>query len=144
MLQYNTPRKRPALMAFSFLQRLKASAISPTMVLLTPLKQHIGCCVVVPLLLKMLGGVALLQAFIRDPSVELIVLALFLPIAVYGILRLEDLWRARHAAKHAAKHDPCDHHCVPAPLSFRRRYAMNVTIAFVMAFALHVIFHQHG
>lgn len=117
--------------------------LSPTALLLTPLKQHFGCCVAVPLLLKLLGGVALVQAFIRDPRIELVVLALFLPFAVWLILKGEDYWRDRHARKHAAAHDPCDHHCVPDKAAFRKRYALNLAIAFAMAVFLHLIFHHH-
>lgn len=122
--------------------------VSPTALILTPVKQHIGCCVVVPMLLKLLGGVALVQAFIRDPHIELLVLAIALPPAVYVILRLEDAWRARHTRRHTAAHDPCDDHCAAhitdgkrAP--FARRYAVNLLIAAAMALTLHLGFHHH-
>lgn len=118
--------------------------LSPTTLILTPFKQHLGCCVVVPLLLKFLGGVALVQAFIRDPAVELIILGLILPVAVWLILKGEDTWRARHSKKHDAAHDPCDHHCMPAKSDFWKRYALNLSIAFAVAIALHLLFHHHA
>lgn len=118
--------------------------ISPTNLVLAPIKQHFGCCVVVPLLLKLLGGVALVQAFIHDPAVELVVLGIMLPIAVYVILRGEDAWRARHAKRHVAQHDPCDHDCAHTPASFKKRYAVNLFIAAAIALTLHLLFHHHG
>lgn len=129
----------------SHLHQIKwPKTLSPTALVLTPLKQHLGCCVVVPALLKLLGGVALVQAFIRDPRIELLVLALALPPAVYAILKAEDAWRAHHARKHAAKHDPCDHHCAHHDVPFRRRFLINLIIAGGMAVLLHVLFHHHN
>jgi len=117
--------------------------ISPANLILAPLKQHLGCCVIVPLSLKLLGGVALVQAFIRDPNVELAVLALFLPVTVYLVLRLEDAWRARHARKHEEAHDPCGDRCDPRSVSFQARYWTNLALAAGLALTLHVLFHHH-
>jgi hypothetical protein len=116
--------------------------ISPVNIIMTPIKQHLGCCVVAPLLLKLAGASVLAGLIVKNETAEFIFLALVLPPAVWGILKLEDYWRTRHEKNHDAHHDHCDTHCKPAS-SFKKRYALNLVIAFSMAFVLHLLFHHH-
>src|SRR5689334_19191888 len=101
------------------------SVISPLNLILTPVKQHLGCCVVAPLLLKLAGATALAQTIVRNEQAEFLFLLCVMPPAVFGILKLEDFWRARHEQKHAAHHDPCDTHCAHKRTSFMKRFWIN-------------------
>jgi hypothetical protein len=118
--------------------------ISPLNLILTPLKQHIGCCVVAPLLLKLLGATALAGTIVANETAEAVFLLLAIPAAVYGILKLEDFWRARHEKSHAMHQDPCDAaHCAHRKRDFRNRYIVNLVVAFALALVMHFAFHDH-
>ena len=123
------------------------TVLSPLNLILTPLKQHLGCCVVAPVLLKLAGATALAKVIVDNAMAELIFLLVVLPPVVYGILKLEDFWRARHEKKHAEHNDPCDtSHCAHTalkPADFRKRFIVNLVVAFALAFALHLAFHDH-
>jgi hypothetical protein len=125
-------------MGFSFRQ------LSPANLILTPLKQHLGCCVIAPLIVKFLGGAALAATLARNTYIELLFLFVLLPPVVWAILKLEDKWRARHERKHATHGEQCDTHCHAEPPDFKKRYWVNLAIAFLIALVLHLTVHHHN
>ena len=120
------------------------TVLSPLNLILTPVKQHIGCCVVAPLLLKLAGLSALAQTIVKSETAEFLFLAAVMPPVVYGILKLEDFWRARHEKSHADHNDPCTTHCAhKKAASFLKRFIVNLLVAFALALVLHLAFHRH-
>lgn len=117
--------------------------LSPLNLILTPLKQHLGCCVIAPLLIKLAGATVMAETLVKNSWAEFLFLLCALPVSVWAILKLEDNWRTRHERRHTAHHDACAAHCHPARRDFARRYAVNLGVAVLLAAALHLFFHHH-
>jgi hypothetical protein len=130
---------------FPFLQAVRAhlKTLSPANLILTPIKQHLGCCVIAPLIVKLLGGVALAKTITDNSIAEFIFLLILLPPVVYGILKLEDAWRQRHEKSHKSHGEHCDSHCHPAQNNFHKRFLINLAVACLLALVLHLVFHNH-
>lgn len=123
--------------------RLNFRNISPVNLILTPIKQHIGCCVVAPLMIKLAGASVLAEMIVKNERAEFIFLLLVLPPVVWAVVKGEDAWRAHHEKKHLEHGEHCDDHCHVERGNFKKRYALNLAIAFTVAFLFHHFFHHH-
>ncbi len=133
----------------------KKRTISLTSLIIVPLKQHLGCCVIVPLLLKTVGSIGLLTSLLALSERSHIYLALGLaPLIVWLCLQLEDKFHHwQHQRGHFAVvcHKPVHQTdcstCAPCPVNhsnagFWRRYAVNLAIAVIVVMVIEH-FHHH-
>lgn len=132
----------------------KRSRFSPTSLVLVPLKQHLGCCVVIPALIKIIGSIGLFGGLIVSfQKYHLMVGLLLVPVIVWLCLKLEDAIHSwQHRRGHFASGHKHDHHdgcssCTPCPVDhthhgFWRRYVFNLVIAWVLVLIVDW-FHHH-
>jgi hypothetical protein len=117
--------------------------ISPLSLIVVPVKQHLGCCLVLPLFLKLFAATALAEFLGRAPYAELLLAAILLPPAIYLCLKLEDWWKARSHPKKPACHTAC---CPPRPdqAHFVRRFVINLVVGAAILFVVHYFLHVHA
>jgi hypothetical protein len=88
----------------------KGRPISLSSLVLVPLKQHFGCCVLLPAMVKTLGSASILGAFLLYPRFHLYLALGLAPLVVWLCLVLEDRYHTRQhnkghfAAGHAHHH----------------------------------------
>jgi hypothetical protein len=129
--------------------------LSLTSLILVPLKQHLGCCVIVPALLKTVGMIGVIGSLVSLSERFHMYLALGLaPFIVWFCLWLEDTFHNwQHRRGHFTHGHTHDHHqectaCEPCPVDhsrpgFWRRYSINLVIAYLLIMAIE-LFHHHN
>lgn len=113
--------------------------ISPLTLILVPLKQHLGCCVFLPFLLKALAATAFAEGLRHLPHAELLLGLILLPLIVYACLKAEDWWKLRSHRKKTACQLGC---CPEAPPihHFARRFTLNLIIGMILVL---VVYNYH-
>ncbi len=111
---------------------------------LMPVKQHIGCCVVLPLAANAMGGGA--AAWLATPQAELALFAVVPPLVTYVVMKAEELIAQRSAKKTSEPTCECAHHAT----SLTGKNFLNQTaIAYAFYAAAHLLMHdlrphEHG
>lgn len=133
----------------------KRRSISLTSLIVVPLKQHLGCCVVVPILVKTIGSVGVLSSFaFLSPRFHFYLALVLAPLVVWLCLKAEDAfhnWQHRRGHfTHGKAHTHTAHctRCEPCPVDhsrpgFWRRFALNLVLALVLVAVLES-FHTHN
>lgn len=131
--------------------------LSIASLIVTPIKQHFGCCVLMPAMLKTIGSAGILGSILLYPKFHVYAALAMAPFVVWLCIKLEDMYHDRqhnrghfahgHAHHDAHHHNDC-HTCEPCPVDhtshgFWKRYGLNLVIAFALVF-LFEHFHHHG
>lgn len=118
--------------------------ISPLSLIVVPVKQHLGCCLLLPLFLKLFAATALARFLGRAVYAEFLLAAILLPPAIYLCLKLEDWWKGR---SHPGK-PTCHTACCPPPGPdkghFIRRFVVNLVVGTLILLGAHYFFHHHS
>lgn len=98
---------------------------------LIPIKQHLGCCVLLPMAANTIGGSA--AAWLATPQAEWTLFAVVPPAVTYGVMKAE---QKIHDYRH--RHDQtCDHKILT-----RKNYLKQAALAYVFYAASHLLTHH--
>lgn len=133
----------------------KRRALSVTSLIVVPLKQHLGCCIIVPTAVKVAGAAGIIGGFAALSTQAHIYLSFGLaPVLVWLCLALEDRFhdwqhaRGHYSAGRVHAHETDCAVCEPCPVShtrrgFWRRYGLNLAVAYGVI-GLIELFHSHA
>ena len=100
---------------------------------LIPVKQHLGCCVLLPVAANAMGGSA--AAWLATPAAEWTLFATVPPLVTYGVMKAE---QKIHEIRHRKKHDcACN-----AKIMTGKSYLKQTALAYLFYAASHFITHD--
>lgn len=111
-------------------QRSKAGWVNAVLI---PVKQHLGCCVLLPLAANALGGGG--AAFLASEPAEWLLFACMPPVVTFGVMKVE---QTIHDYRHRKRHDCACH----GKTLTRKNYLKQTGLAYVFYAASHLLTHH--
>ena len=99
---------------------------------LIPVKQHLGCCVLLPLAANAMGGGA--SSWLASEQAEWALFATVPPLVTYGVMQAE---QKIHAYRHRNKPTCCTHTTLT-----RAGYLKQTALAYLFYAASHLLTHH--
>lgn len=102
--------------------------------ILIPVKQHLGCCVLLPLAANTIGGST--AAWLASEQAEMVLFAVVPPLVTFGVMKVEQkIHDDRHAKEKCCAHDH-------GKILTRKNYLKQAALAYVFYAASHFITHD--